>query len=144
MASRKVLEAQLGSERLKLGDMPKGVRRRESTDVTRSDQPPIVVICEDQFPTPWRPNEHALSDVHLLFGELLRFWSPTSSHEPLSQRCCFRKLTALSEGLATERQPSTHIQGNSHGSDHDHLYSIVIVEQKQRGGGLGTATGQTG
>ena len=71
VASRKVLEAQLGSERLKLGDMPKGFAVAESTDVTRSDQPPIVVVCEDQFPTPWRPNEHALSDVHLLFGELL-------------------------------------------------------------------------
>ena len=72
VASRKVLEAQPGSERLKLGDMPKGFAVAESTDVTRSDQPPIVVVCEDQFPTPWRSNEHALLDVHLLFGELLR------------------------------------------------------------------------
>ena len=71
VASRKEFEAQLGSERLKLGDMPKGFVIAESTDVTRSDQPSILVICADQFPTPWRPNEHALSDVHLLLGDLL-------------------------------------------------------------------------
>ena len=70
--SRKELKAQPGSELLELGDMPKGFVVAESTDVTRSDQPPIFVVCADQFPTPWRPNEHALSDVHLLLGELLR------------------------------------------------------------------------
>ena len=72
VASRKELEAQLESELLKFGDMPKGFAVAESTDVTRSDQPPILVVCTDQFPTPWRPNEHALSDVHLLLSELLR------------------------------------------------------------------------
>ena len=70
VASRQEIEAQLGPELPKLGDMPKGFVVAKSTNVTQSDQP-ILVVCADQFPTPWRPNEHALSDVHLLFGELL-------------------------------------------------------------------------
>ena len=72
VGNKKEVEAQLGPELLKLGDMPKGFAVTESTDVARSDQPPILVVCGDQFPTPWRPNEHALSDMHLLLGELLR------------------------------------------------------------------------
>ena len=72
VVSRQEIEAQIDSELLNLGDMPKGFAVSESTDVTRGDQPPILVICADQFPTLWRPHEHALSDVHLLFSELLR------------------------------------------------------------------------
>ena len=72
VVSRQEIEAQIDSELLNLGDMPTGFAVAESTDVTQSDQPPILVICADRFPTPWRPHEHALSDVHLLLGELLR------------------------------------------------------------------------
>ena len=72
VVSLKNLEAQLGSELLELGDMSKGFAITESKDVTRSNQPPIMVICTDQFPAPWRPNEHALSDIHLLLSQLLR------------------------------------------------------------------------
>ena len=72
VVSRQEIEAQKDSEILNLGDMPKGFMVFESTDVTRNDQPPTFVVCADQFPTPWRPHEHALSDVHLLLGELLR------------------------------------------------------------------------
>lgn len=72
VASRSEFERQVGRDLLNLGDMPKGFAVAESTDVTRSDQPPIMVLCGGDFPMPWRPNEHALSDVHLLLGELLR------------------------------------------------------------------------
>ena len=72
VVSRQEIEAQKDSEPLNLGNMPKGFVVFESTDVTRNDQPPTFVVCADQFPTPWRPHEHALSDVHLLLGGLLR------------------------------------------------------------------------
>jgi tetratricopeptide (TPR) repeat protein len=72
VASRTEFEKQIGSDLLKLGNMPSGFAVVESTDVTRSEQPPVFVLCGDDFPLPWRPNEHALSDVHMLFGELLR------------------------------------------------------------------------
>ena len=72
VASRTEMETQLGPELLNLSDMPEGFAVGESTDVTRFDQPPIVVICADDFAKPWRPIEHALSDVHLLLGEVLR------------------------------------------------------------------------
>ena len=72
VASRQGIEAQIDPELLNLGDMPRGFVVAESTDVTLSDQPPILVVCADQFPLPWRPTEHALSDVHLLLGEILR------------------------------------------------------------------------
>ena len=70
--SREDLEAQLRPDLLKLGDTSKGFAVAESTDVTQGDQPPIVVICADQLLTPWRPNEHAFSNVHYLLAELLR------------------------------------------------------------------------
>ena len=72
VACRKDFERQIGSELLELGDMPNGFVVAESTDVTQSNQPPMFVVCMEQCPTPWRPNEHALSDVHLLLGEVLR------------------------------------------------------------------------
>ena len=107
VASRKVLEAQLGSERLKLGDMPKGFAVAESTDVTRSDQPPIVVICEDQFPTPWRPNEHALSDVHLLFGELLRVLVAHLLARAVEPEVLFPKIDSIIRRIGY-RAPAVH------------------------------------
>jgi hypothetical protein len=72
VASRSEFESQVGSDLLKLGNLPKGFAVAESTDVTRSDQPPILVLCGDDFPMPWRPDEHALSDMHMLLGEVLR------------------------------------------------------------------------
>ena len=72
VASRQGIESQIDPDLLNLGDMPRGFVVAESTDVTLSDQPPILVVCADQFPTPWRPTEHAISDVHLLLGEILR------------------------------------------------------------------------
>ena len=72
VVSRAGLEVRINPEVLNLGDMPEGFAVAESTNVTRSDQPPIVAVCADQFPTSWRPHEHALSDLHLLLGELLR------------------------------------------------------------------------
>ena len=72
VAGRKELGTQMDLEVLNLGDMPAGFAVTESTDFTRGEQPPILVILADQFPAPWRPNEHALSDLHLLLGELLR------------------------------------------------------------------------
>ena len=72
VASRQEIEAIIDPELLSLGDMSKGFAVFESTDLTQNDQPPTFVVCADQFPTPWRPHEHALSDVHLLLSELLR------------------------------------------------------------------------
>jgi tetratricopeptide (TPR) repeat protein len=72
VASRREFETQLGTEFLNLGEMPKGYAVTESTDVTRSDQPPIFVVCAADFPISWQPNKHALSDMHLLLGEVLR------------------------------------------------------------------------
>ena len=53
VTSRKEIEARLGPELLKLGDMPNGYALAKSMDVTQSDQFPILVVCADQFPTPW-------------------------------------------------------------------------------------------
>ncbi|MEQ1909177.1 MAG: hypothetical protein ABMA15_10165 [Vicinamibacterales bacterium] len=72
VASRTEFERQIGSDLLKLGNMPNGFAVVESSDVTRTEQPPVYVLCADDFPLPWRPSEHALSDVHMLLGELLR------------------------------------------------------------------------
>ena len=72
VANRRELEAQLGPETLQLGDMPKHFAVAESTDVRRTDQPPMLVVCSDDFTTSWRPSEHAFSETHFLFSEVLR------------------------------------------------------------------------
>lgn len=72
VASRKEVEAQLGPAVGELGEMASGYRVSESTDIGRSDQPPILVIRAEERPTAWRPSDGDLSDVHVLFGELLR------------------------------------------------------------------------
>ena len=107
VASRKELEAQLGSKLQKLGDMPKGFVIAESIDVTRSDQSPILVVCADEFPTPWRPNEHALSDVHLLLGELLRVLVAHLLARAVEPEVLLPKIVSIIQRIGY-RGPSVH------------------------------------
>ena len=72
VVSRRELEAQSESGLPILADMRSGFGVAESTDITLKDQPPIVVVRTNKFPTPWCPTEHALSDFHLLLNDLLR------------------------------------------------------------------------
>jgi hypothetical protein len=72
VASKTELETQLGPDALKLGDMPNHFVIAESTDFSRSDQPPILVVCSDDFRTSWQPHEHEFSDIHFAFSEILR------------------------------------------------------------------------
>ena len=107
VVSRKDFEAQLGSERLELGDMPKGFVIAESKDVAQSDQPPILVVCADQFPTPWRPNEHALSDIHLLLGELLRVLVAHLLARAVEPEVLFPKIGSIIRRISC-RRPAVH------------------------------------
>lgn len=95
VAAREELEIHIGPEVLNLGDMAKGFAVAESTDVTRSDQPPILVVCSGDFPVPWRPNEHALSDVHVLFGELLRVLVAHLLAEAVEPEVLFPKIGSI-------------------------------------------------
>jgi hypothetical protein len=99
VASRSEFESQVGSDLLNLGDMPKGFAIAESTDVTRSDQPPILVLCGGDFPKPWRPNEHALSDVHLLLGELLRVLVAHLLAQSVEPEVLFPKIGSIVRGI---------------------------------------------
>ena len=76
VTSVKDLEAQLGASIRRLGRMPERYAVSESTDVTSAEQPPILVIRAEEFPTAWRPGEDGLSEVHVLLGELLRALVP--------------------------------------------------------------------
>ena len=71
VASRREAEKQLGSEFLSREHMSAGFVVSKSTDIVRGDQPPMLVVREEEFPSPWRPTEEAISDVHLLFGQVL-------------------------------------------------------------------------
>ena len=95
VASRQGIEAQIDPELLNLGDMPRRFVVAESTDVTLSDQPPILVVCADQFPMPWRPTEHALSDVHLLLGEILRVLSAHFLARAVEPEVLFPKIGSI-------------------------------------------------
>ncbi|MDE0527444.1 MAG: DUF4062 domain-containing protein [Truepera sp.] len=92
---REEFEALPGLERPELGDMPRGFVVTESADVTRGDQPPIVVICADQFPTPWRPKEEAFSGIHLVLGELLRVLTTQLLAKAVEPEVLFPKITSI-------------------------------------------------
>lgn len=72
VVSRKELEAELGGMFPDLGDMPSGYAVSESTDITRGDQPPIVVVRAEEFPAAWHPSREKISNVHIVLGEVLR------------------------------------------------------------------------
>ena len=103
VVNREELENQPGSELVKLGDMPKGFVVAESTDVTRSDQPPIVVICADQFPMPWRPTEHALSDYCLVLGELLRVLAAHLLARAVEPEVLFPKIGSVIQRISYQQ-----------------------------------------
>ena len=107
VTSRKEIEARLGPELLKLGDMPNGYALAKSMDVTQSDQFPILVVCADQFPTPWRPNEHALSDVHLLLGKLLEILSTHLLARAVEPEVLFPKIGRIIRKIGY-RGPAAH------------------------------------
>ncbi len=71
ISNRKQLEAQVAVKLPNPGDLPKGFLVAESAGGPDSNQASILVACAEDFPVPWLPAEHALSDVHLLLGELL-------------------------------------------------------------------------
>lgn len=71
ISSRKQLEAQLGAKLPSPNDMSKGFVVAEVAGGPDSDQASILIACAEDFPARWLPTEHALSDIHLLLGELL-------------------------------------------------------------------------
>lgn len=95
VASRKELEAQIDPHLMNLGEMKHGFVVTRSTDVTRSDQPPILAVCSEDFPAPWRPNVHALSDVHLIFGEIIRSLVDHLLSKSVEREVLFPKIGAL-------------------------------------------------
>ena len=71
VANRTELEAHLGPVLTQLGELEEGFALFRSTDPTHEDQPPFGAVCEERFGTPWTPASQPLSDVHMLFAELL-------------------------------------------------------------------------
>ena len=100
VVKREKLENQLGSDLLKLGDMPNGFVVAESTDVTQNDQPPIIVICADQFPMPWRPTGQALPDYCLVLGELLRVLAAHLLARAVEPEVLFPKIARVIQRIA--------------------------------------------
>lgn len=72
ITGRADFEANVEAELVALGDMEPGFVVTNSTDVTRGDQPPTMVICSDEFGPPWKPTRERLSPLHLLLADLLR------------------------------------------------------------------------
>ncbi len=116
VVSKKRLEEQIKLEPLNLGDMPNGFAIAESTDISRSDQPPILVICADQFPMPWRPNEHALSDVHLLLSELLRVLCAHLLARAVEPEVLFPKIFSIIQEIGY-RGPAVHAHPRARRND---------------------------
>jgi hypothetical protein len=92
---RAELEAQLGPTLAGLGTMPNRFSIGESTDLARSDQPPIVLICADEFGKPWRPEEHAFSDAIMLLAELLRALAGHLLGKAIEPEVLFPKISGM-------------------------------------------------
>jgi hypothetical protein len=60
----------------------------ESSDIARGDQPPMLVVREEEFPAAWRPTEELISDMHLLLGQVLARLVPHFLAKRSSQRSC--------------------------------------------------------
>ena len=94
VASRAEAEAQLGPSLGDLGDMPSGFTVSESVDIVRSEQPPTLVIRAEESPKAWRPSEEGLSDVHMLFGEVLGVLVPHLLARAVEPEILFPKIGA--------------------------------------------------
>lgn len=72
VVSRSDFDANIDPAISKLGDMPNGFTVTQSTDLVHEKQPPTIVICADNFGSPWTPAKRPISELHLLFAEILR------------------------------------------------------------------------
>jgi tetratricopeptide (TPR) repeat protein len=95
MCGRKDIETSLGHDFLNLGDMPNRFSIGESTDPGRKDQPPSVLILSEEFVTSWNPQEHAFSDLHQLFSELLRVLVTHLLAKAIEPEVLFPKISNL-------------------------------------------------
>ena len=107
VVNRRQIEAETDSEPFNLGEMANGFLVHESPDVTRTDQPPLWVVCADQFPTPWRPHEHALSDIHLLLSELIRVLVAHLLARTVEPEVLFPKISSIIRKIGYQG-PSLH------------------------------------
>ncbi len=71
LCSRREIESVVQLEQVDVQDLPQGFGILESGDVSGEGPLPIVVVCEDEFPSPWKPDEDVLSDIHMLLAGLL-------------------------------------------------------------------------
>ena len=71
IASRLEAETQFGADLLPREPMTGGFLVSESRDISRGDQPPMLVVREEEFPSAWHPTEKSISDMHLLLGQVL-------------------------------------------------------------------------
>jgi tetratricopeptide (TPR) repeat protein len=102
--SRAEFDANIEPEVSGLRELPSGFTVSQSTDVTKGDQPPIVVICEDTFGEPWRPNRQRLSDSHLLFAHLLTTLASHLLAKQIEADVLFPKVKSLVQRLGFQGQ----------------------------------------
>lgn len=93
--SRDEFEANIGPDLVKLGDLPNRFAISQSADIAGADQPPMVVICEELFGEPWRPNLRPLGDMHLLFARLLAVLSQHLLAREIEEEVLLPKVTRL-------------------------------------------------
>ena len=95
VASRREAEEQLGSGLWSGGPMSDGFAVSKSRDIGQGDQPPMLVVREEGFPAPWRPREEAVSDVHLVFGQVLERLVPHFLAEAIEPEILRGKIVEL-------------------------------------------------
>ena len=77
------------------GPIADGFVVSRSTDIVRGDQPPMLVVREDGFPTAWRPRDEVISDAHMVFGGVLNELVPHFFAERIEPEVLRRKIVEV-------------------------------------------------
>ncbi len=65
------LEDQVPKAGMVIGEMTGGFAVAESRSVNESEESLLIVVLDDEFPGSWNPTQTEISDVHMVFGQLL-------------------------------------------------------------------------
>ena len=106
---RTALKEQIGHD-VEIPDVHDGYAVMESVDLSREEQPPIVIVCGHEFPKAWRPSKRGLSDGHILFADVLLRLAGHLLAEAVERSILLPKVArivrAIESSAATERKES--------------------------------------
>jgi tetratricopeptide (TPR) repeat protein len=105
---RRDFDANVGPDISKLGTLPHGFGVFESSDVTRPEQPPIILVHDDRFAGGWKPHLDRISGVQVAFAELLRVIVVHLIGKQIEREILFPKIGNFVRRLTYQGQAWAH------------------------------------